>query len=187
MRSLRKKLLSRVLLASLISGKMLSWLYNLFAFIYYFHFRHSTEMDMLQRKMEELQRHYMQEKETLRVDLVQTLFNTRKLQQQEVPCSYPAQSLGHGEGLDSEGLSPAMLQLQQEQQRIQHQIQAQLRQEQRGQQQIAGQAAVFSPPPTSQLMQPAPRFTLFLVAGHLKPICVAGTPCRTNFHHSLTW
>ena len=39
-------------------------------------FRHSTEMDMLQRKMEELQRHYMQEKETLRVDLVQTLFNT---------------------------------------------------------------------------------------------------------------
>ena len=28
-------------------------------------------MDMLQRKMEELQRHYMQEKETLRVDLVQ--------------------------------------------------------------------------------------------------------------------
>ena len=144
-------------------------------------------MDMLQRKMEELQRHYMQEKETLRVDLVQTLFNTRKLQQQEVPCSYPAQSLGHGEGLDSEGLSPAMLQLQQEQQRIQHQIQAQLRQEQRGQQKIAGQAAVFSPPPTSQLMQPAPRFTFFLVAGHLKPICVAGTPCRTNFHHSLTW
>ena len=36
MRSLRKKLLSRVLLASLISGKMLSWLYNLFAFFYYF-------------------------------------------------------------------------------------------------------------------------------------------------------
>ena len=120
---------------------------------------------MLQRKMEELQRHYMQEKETLRVDLVQTLFNT--LQQQEVPCSYPAQPLGHGEGLDGEGLSPAMLQLQQEQQRIQQQIQAQLRQEQRGQQQIAGQAAVFSPPPTSQLMQPAPRFALFLATGLL--------------------
>ena len=116
---------------------------------------------MLQRKMEELQRHYMQEKETLRVDLVQTLFNTRKLQQQEVPCSYPAQPLGQGEGIDSEGLSPAMLQLQQEQQRIQQQIQAQLRQEKLGQQQqAAGQAAVFSPPPTCQLMQPAPRFTL---------------------------
>ena len=124
-------------------------------------FRHSSEMDMLQRKMEELQRHYMQEKETLRVDLVQTLFNTRKLQQQEVPCSYPAQSLGQGEGLDSEGLSPAMLQLQQQQQRIQQQIQAQMRQEQLGQQQ-AGQAAVFSPPPTSQLMQPAPRCHFFL-------------------------
>ena len=107
-------------------------------------------MDMLQRKMEELQRHYMQEKETLRVDLVQTLFNTRKLQQQEVPCP------GQGEGLDGEGLSPAMLQLQQQQQRIQQQIQAQLRQEQLGQQQT-GQPAVFSPPPTSQLMQPAPR------------------------------
>ena len=119
---------------------------------------------MLQRKMEELQRHYMQEKETLRVDLVQTLFNTRKLQQQEVPSSYPAQP---GEGLDSERLSPAMLQLQQEQQRIQQQIQAQLRQEQRGQQQIAGQAAIFSPPPTTQLMQPAPRFALFIAAGHL--------------------
>ena len=121
------------------------------------HFRHSSEMDMLQRKMEELQRHYMQEKETLRVDLVQTLFNTRKLQQQEVPCSYPAQSLGQGEvgHLDGDGVSPAILQLQQQQQRIQQQIQAQLRQEQLGQQ--SGQAAVFSPPPTSQLMQPAPR------------------------------
>merc|ERR1719454_2350641 len=53
-----------------------------------------------------------------------------------------------------------MLQLQQEQQRIQQQqqIQAQLRQEQLGQQ--SGQAAVFSPPPTSQLMQPAPRYTM---------------------------
>lgn len=143
---------------------------------------------MLQRKMEELQRHYMQEKETLRVDLVQTLFNTRKLQQQEVPCSYPAQPLGQGEGIDSEGLSPAMLQLQQEQQRIQQQIQAQLRQEKLGQQQqAAGQAAVFSPPPTCQLMQPAPRFTLFHVAGQLNLTCFAGTQCRTNLHHSLTW
>ena len=105
-----------------------------------------------------------------------------------MPSSYPAQPLvGHGEALENEGLSPAMLQLQQEQQRIQQQIQAQLRQEQRGQQQIVGQAAIFSPPPTSQLMQPAPRFTLFLVAGHPKLICVAGTPCRTNLPHSLNW
>ena len=109
----------------------------------------------------------MQEKENLRMDLVQTLFNTRK--QQEAPSSYAAQALSRGESLhlDSEGISPAMLQLQQEQQRIQQQIQAQLRQEQRGQQQIAGQAAVFSPPPTSQLMQPAPRFALFLATGLL--------------------
>lgn len=106
--------------------------------------------------MEELQRHYMQEKENLRMDLVQTLFNTRK--QQEAPSSYAAQALSRGESLhlDSEGISPAMLQLQQEQQRIQQQIQAQLRHEQLGQQ--AGQAAVFSPPPpTREIMQPSPR------------------------------
>jgi len=121
--------------------------------------RHSSEMDALQRRMEELQRHYMQEKENLRMDLVQTLFNTRK--QQEAPSSYAAQALSRGESLhpDSEGISPAMLQLQQEQQRIQQQIQAQLRHEQLGQQ--AGQAAVFSPPPpTREIMQPSPRYTM---------------------------
>ena len=99
---------------------------------------------MLQRKMEELQRQYMQEKETLRVDLVQTLFNARKLQQQEAEAEA--------------GVSPAMLQLRQQQEHIQQQINAQLRQEQL--QQPAAPAgpggAVFSPPPPGQLLQSVP-------------------------------
>ena len=76
-------------------------------------------MDLLQRKMEELQRHYMQEKETLRVDLVHTLLNTRKMEQE---------AIREGE-LDLQGVSPAMLQLQQQQQLIQQQINAQRRTE----------------------------------------------------------
>ena len=116
--------------------------------------RHSSEMDMLQRKMEELQRHYMQEKETLRVDLVQTLFNARKLQEG-----------GHQGALEGEGegLSPAILQLQQQQQFIQQQIQAHLRQEQLQQQAPALAATtVYSPSPNlsmsaaGHLMQPVP-------------------------------
>ena len=118
--------------------------------------RHSSEMDMLQRKMEELQRHYMQEKETLRVDLVQTLFNARKLQE----GGHQGAVEGEGEG---GGLSPAILQLQQQQQFIQQQIQAHLRQEQLQQQAPALAATtVYSPSPTmslsaaGHLMQPVP-------------------------------
>jgi hypothetical protein len=104
-------------------------------------------MDMLQRKMEELQRQYMQEKETLRVDLVQTLFNARKLQQQEAEAEA--------------GVSPAMLQLRQQQEHIQQQINAQLRQEQLQQPAVppgpsGPTGTVFSPPPSGQLLQPVP-------------------------------
>ena len=107
--------------------------------------RHSSEMDMLQRKMEELQRHYMQEKETLRVDLVQTLFNARKLQE----GGHQGAVEGEGEG---GGLSPAILQLQQQQQFIQQQIQAHLWQEQLQQQAPALAATtVYSPSPTMSL------------------------------------
>ena len=47
--------------------------------------RHADETEMLQRRIEEFQRHYIKEKENLRVDLVSTLLSARKMvhQQQE--------------------------------------------------------------------------------------------------------
>ena len=100
-------------------------------------------MDLLQRKMEELQRHYMQEKETLRVDLVHTLLNTRKMEQE---------AIREGE-LDLQGVSPAMLQLQQQQQLIQQQINAQRRTEEL---QVCCSWPILSrdPPPLLQAVPP---------------------------------
>ena len=48
--------------------------------------RHAAEMGILQRRMEKLERHYMNEKENLGVDLESTLFSARKIvhQQQEM-------------------------------------------------------------------------------------------------------
>ena len=59
-------------------------------------------MDLLQHKMEKLQRHYMQ-KESLRVDLMYNLLNTRKMEQKAV----------WEDKLNLQGASHAMLQQQQ--------------------------------------------------------------------------
>ena len=40
-------------------------------------------MDILQKRMEELQRQYMKEKENLRVELVSTLLSARKMAQEQ--------------------------------------------------------------------------------------------------------
>eukprot|EP00092_Neocalanus_flemingeri_P012736 GFUD01013724.1.p1 GENE.GFUD01013724.1~~GFUD01013724.1.p1 ORF type:complete len:3493 (+),score=962.10 GFUD01013724.1:260-10738(+) len=95
--------------------------------------RHAAEMEILQRRMEELQRHYMKEKENLRVDLVSTLFNARKMvQQQEMAAMAQAGALQ--QEADEAGVSPQLLQLQQQQQIIQQQINEHMRQQQQVQQ-----------------------------------------------------
>ena len=54
--------------------------------------RHANEMKILQRRMEEFQRHYMKEKENLRVDLVSTLFSARKMVHQQQETAAMAQA-----------------------------------------------------------------------------------------------
>lgn len=106
--------------------------------------RHAAEMEILQRRMEELQRHYMKEKENLRVDLVSTLFNARKMvQQQEMAAMAQAGAIQHD--ADDSGLNPQLVQLQQQQQLIQQQINEleHLRQQQQ-QQQIQNPQQNFS-------------------------------------------
>merc|ERR1711952_82118 len=92
--------------------------------------RHASEMDILQKRMEELQRQYMKEKENLRVELVSTLLSARKMaQEQETVHS-------HRDSLEPDlGLNPKLVQLQQQKQLIQQQIDEQLRQQARVQQQ----------------------------------------------------
>ena len=87
-------------------------------------------MDILQKRMEELQRQYMKEKENLRVELVSTLLSARKMaQEQETVHS-------HRDSLEPDlGLNPQLVQLQQQKQLIQQQIDEQLRQQARVQQQ----------------------------------------------------
>ena len=53
--------------------------------------RHAEEMEMLQRRTEEFQRHYMKEKENLRVDLVSTLLSARKMVHQQHETAAMAQ------------------------------------------------------------------------------------------------
>ena len=135
-----------------------------FPFMFY---RHASEMEILQKKMEELQRQYMKEKETLRVELVSTLLSARKMAQEQ-------QETVQNQGLESElGLNPQLVQLQQQKQLIQQQIDEHIRQQQRVQQQqisfsqmqsgserdlqqqrlmqqqLQQQMSVFSPPPTT--------------------------------------
>ena len=88
-------------------------------------------MDILQKRMEELQRQYMKEKENLRVELVSTLLSARKMaQEQETVHS-------HRDSLEPDlGLNPQLVQLQQQKQLIQQQIDEQLRQQARVQQQF---------------------------------------------------
>ena len=130
-------------------------------------YRHASEMEILQKKMEELQRQYMKEKETLRVELVSTLLSARKMAQEQ-------QETVQNQGLESElGLNPQLVQLQQQKQLIQQQIDEHIRQQQRVQQQqisfsqmqsgserdlqqqrlmqqqLQQQMSVFSPPPTT--------------------------------------
>ena len=73
-------------------------------------------MDILQKRMEELQRQYMKEKENLRVELVSTLLSARKMaQEQETVHS-------HRDSLEPDlGLNPQLVQLQQQKQLIQQQ------------------------------------------------------------------
>ena len=86
-------------------------------------------MDILQKRMEELQRQYMKEKETLRFELYSTLLTARKMAQEQELAS-------HNEISESEfGLSPQLAQLQQEKQRIQNQIDEHIRQQQQVKQQ----------------------------------------------------
>jgi len=94
--------------------------------------RHAAEMEILQRRMEELQRHYMKEKENLRVDLVSTLFNARKMVHQQQEMAAMAQSGAHE--VEDANASPQLLQLQQQKQLIQQQINEHMRQQQQVQQ-----------------------------------------------------
>jgi hypothetical protein len=94
--------------------------------------RHAAEMEILQRRMEELQRHYMKEKENLRVDLVSTLFNARKMVHQQQEMAAMAQA-GVME-VEEANASPQLLQLQQQKQLIQQQINEHMRQQQQVQQ-----------------------------------------------------
>ena len=87
-------------------------------------------MDILQKRMEELQRQYMKEKETLRVELVSTLLSARKMAQEQ-----EREQLQQRDGRESVGLNPQLLQLQQQKQLIQQQIDEHVRQQQRVQQQ----------------------------------------------------
>merc|ERR1712142_237132 len=94
--------------------------------------RHAAEMEILQRRMEELQRHYMKEKENLRVDLVSTLFSARKMAHQQQEMAAMAQA-GVQEVEDANA-SPQLIQLQQQKQIIQQQINEHMRQQQQVQQ-----------------------------------------------------
>jgi len=94
--------------------------------------RHAAEMEILQRRMEELQRHYMKEKENLRVDLVSTLFSARKMVHQQQEMAAMAQA-GVQEVEDANA-SPQLIQLQQQKQMIQQQINEHMRQQQQVQQ-----------------------------------------------------
>ena len=86
-------------------------------------------MDILQKRMEELQRQYMKEKENLRFELYSTLLTARKMAQEQELASQTEIS-------ESEfGLSPQLAQLQQEKQRIQNQIDEHIRQQQQVKQQ----------------------------------------------------
>ena len=85
-------------------------------------------MDILQKRMEELQRQYMKEKENLRVELVSTLLSARKMAQEQ-------EREQQRDGRESVGLNPQLLQLQQQKQLIQQQIDEHVRQQQRVQQQ----------------------------------------------------
>jgi len=127
--------------------------------------RHAAEMEILQRRMEELQRHYMKEKENLRVDLVSTLLNARKVvhQQQQQDINSAQQPVPVPEEASA---SPQLLQLQQQKELIQQQInehmrqQHQVQQQQQNFQQSATQqqptmqqpisGGMFSPPPGHQ-------------------------------------
>merc|ERR1712142_1323133 len=94
--------------------------------------RHAAEMEILQRRMEELQRHYMKEKENLRVDLVSTLFSARKMAHQQQEMAAMAQA-GVQEVEDANA-NPQLIQLQQQKQIIQQQINKHMRQQQQVQQ-----------------------------------------------------
>ena len=94
--------------------------------------RHAAEMEILQRRMEELQRHYMKEKENLRVDLVSTLFSARKMVHQQQEMAAMAQA-GVQE-VEDPNASPQLIQLQQQKQMIQQQINEHMRQQQQVQQ-----------------------------------------------------
>ena len=74
-------------------------------------------MEILQSRMEELQRHYMKEKENLRLDLVSTLFIARKMVHQRQEMAAMAQA-GVQEVEDANA-SPQLIQLQQQKQLIQ--------------------------------------------------------------------
>ena len=132
-------------------------------------------MENLQKRMEELQRQYMKEKENLRVDLVSTLLNARKMMKQQEMAGTGQES---GAGLEDDMMvSPQILQLQQQKQMIQQQIDEHIRSEQRAAvqaqlEQEAGLAShaqfqqhqylntVFSPPPGP------PRVTPNLLPSH---------------------
>lgn len=86
-------------------------------------------MDILQKRMEELQRQYMKEKETLRVELVSSLLSARKMAQEQ------EREQQQRDGRESVGLNPQLVQLQQQKQLIQQQIDEHVRQQQRVQQQ----------------------------------------------------
>ena len=79
--------------------------------------RQAAETESLQRRMEELQRHYMKEKENLRVDLVSTLLSARKMMHQQQEMAAMAQA-GVQEVEDANA-SPQLIQLQQQKQLIQ--------------------------------------------------------------------
>ena len=84
-------------------------------------------MDILQKRMEELQRQYMKEKENLRVELVSTLLSARKMAQEQEEAN------NRRESLESPlNMNPQLLQLQQQKQLIQQQIDEHIKQQQRG-------------------------------------------------------
>ena len=80
-------------------------------------------MDILQKRMEELQRQYMKEKENLRYELYSTLLSARKMAQEQELASQNEMSEA------DYGLNPQLAQLQQEKQRIQNQIDEHIRQQ----------------------------------------------------------
>jgi len=128
--------------------------------------RHAAEMEILQRRMEELQRHYMKEKENLRVDLVSTLLNARKVVHQQQQQDINSAQQPNVPVPEEASASPQLLQLQQQKELIQQQINEHMRQQHQVQQQqqnfqqsstqqqptmqqpISG--GMFSPPPGHQ-------------------------------------